>query len=282
MAPNSLVHFETSLQLQEADISIARGNITGYKVSVHSQNFGFNFSADTNADARSYTVQFCADCEVTVSAHNSKGMSPPARIPNHHRNGNFPYWFASWCQSLPLFQREDSFFKRPDTLVTINPESGIHTRISSFSQTLEVSAQPCRQPQCHHLLEETWNCTATCSLCGGVVPTGPQDGGAPMGQTEQGWPPGCYHRWDKHMKYRWNNSPSSLLWFSLLPPSFFNAGIQPYECYEGAVSVVYHDNSVSRSPFTGVTILESGTIQRELNSADPVTQHYIKGPLCRI
>lgn len=46
-------------------------------------------------------------------------------------------------------------------------------------------------------------------------------------------------------------------------PIFF-AGVLPFECYEGAVYVVYNDNTVSRTRFTGAT-LESGKTQEDLN-----------------
>lgn len=58
-------------------------------------------------------------------------------------------------------------------------------------------------------------------------------------------------------------------------PSFFWAGIKPFECYEGAVYVVYADSSVSRTRFTGVTTLESGKIE-DLNSVDIIIHHLLK------
>ncbi|XP_008296047.1 interleukin-12 receptor subunit beta-2 [Stegastes partitus] len=67
---------------KEPDVSISRGKIIAYKVSVKSPNSRVvrNISADT----RSYSVPFRADCEVTVWACNSKGLSPPARITTRH------------------------------------------------------------------------------------------------------------------------------------------------------------------------------------------------------
>lgn len=52
-------------------------------------------------------------------------------------------------------------------------------------------------------------------------------------------------------------------------PVFF-AGVMPSECYEGAVYVVYNDNTVSRTRFTGVTTLESGKTQEELTSGNVI------------
>ncbi|XP_036971810.1 interleukin-12 receptor subunit beta-2 [Acanthopagrus latus] len=164
---------------KEVDISIARGNIIGYRVSVHSQNSGFIFSADVNADARSYTVQFCADCEVTVSARNSKGMSPPARITNQNRN--------------------------------VNPLKVEHNAAGNHSVAI------------------SWRNRGT----------------AHAAYVVEWYPQG-----HKMEELRWVR-------LSRADHQAVITGIQPYECYEGAVSVVYHDNSVSRSPFTGVTILES-------------------------
>ncbi|XP_075943613.1 interleukin-12 receptor subunit beta-2 [Anarhichas minor] len=69
---------------KEPNISTARGRIVQYKVGVDSQKSGSVFLANVSADARSYSVQFCADCEVKVWACNSKGPSPPARITTHH------------------------------------------------------------------------------------------------------------------------------------------------------------------------------------------------------
>lgn len=46
------------------------------------------------------------------------------------------------------------------------------------------------------------------------------------------------------------------------------AGVMPFECYEGAVYVVYNDKTVSGTRFTGVTTLESGKTQEELTSGN--------------
>lgn len=67
----------TTVYWKEPNISISRGKIIGYKVGVGRPNLRvYNVSAD----ARSYSVPFCAGCEVTVWARNSKGLSPPARV----------------------------------------------------------------------------------------------------------------------------------------------------------------------------------------------------------
>ncbi|KAA8590054.1 hypothetical protein FQN60_013419 [Etheostoma spectabile] len=71
---------------KELNISTARGKIIEYNVSVYSPNSGLVFvnPEPISADARDYSVPFCADCEVAVWARNSKGPSPAARIKIHH------------------------------------------------------------------------------------------------------------------------------------------------------------------------------------------------------
>ncbi|XP_071343505.1 interleukin-12 receptor subunit beta-2 isoform X2 [Trachinotus anak] len=68
---------------KEANISVSRGKIKHYKVSVTSPD-SVLVSVNVSSDARNYTVPICANCEVTVSARNSRGLSPPARITAHH------------------------------------------------------------------------------------------------------------------------------------------------------------------------------------------------------
>ncbi|XP_037624766.1 interleukin-12 receptor subunit beta-2 [Sebastes umbrosus] len=69
---------------KEPNVSTARGKIIEYKVRVDSRNSGSLFVTNISADARNYSVPFCADCEVTVWTCNSKGPSPPARITTRH------------------------------------------------------------------------------------------------------------------------------------------------------------------------------------------------------
>uniref|UniRef100_A0A3Q1GX05 Interleukin 12 receptor, beta 2a n=1 Tax=Acanthochromis polyacanthus TaxID=80966 RepID=A0A3Q1GX05_9TELE len=67
----------TTVYWKEPNMSVSRGKIIGYKVGVGRPNLrAYNISAD----ARSFSVPSCADCEVTVWARNSKGLSPPARV----------------------------------------------------------------------------------------------------------------------------------------------------------------------------------------------------------
>ncbi|XP_040897103.1 interleukin-12 receptor subunit beta-2 [Toxotes jaculatrix] len=69
---------------KEANISISRGKIIEYKVKVYSPDSGLDIVTSVSADARSFSVPTCANCEVTLWARNSKGLSPPARITPHH------------------------------------------------------------------------------------------------------------------------------------------------------------------------------------------------------
>ncbi|KAM6921143.1 interleukin-12 receptor subunit beta-2 [Xenentodon cancila] len=64
------------------EASMSRGKILDYAIRVNSRN-----AIDTinvSADARSYSLPYCADCEVTTWARNSKGSSPPATITTCH------------------------------------------------------------------------------------------------------------------------------------------------------------------------------------------------------
>nr|XP_019936527.1 PREDICTED: interleukin-12 receptor subunit beta-2-like [Paralichthys olivaceus] len=69
---------------KEPHISIARGKILGYRVRVYSPDSGLDLVTNLSRDARNYSVPTCANCEVTVWARNSKGLSPPVTITAHH------------------------------------------------------------------------------------------------------------------------------------------------------------------------------------------------------
>ncbi|XP_034440081.1 interleukin-12 receptor subunit beta-2 isoform X1 [Hippoglossus hippoglossus] len=69
---------------KEPHISIARGKILGYRVRVYRPDSGLDLVTNFSRDARNYSVPTCANCEVTVWARNSKGLSPPATITAHH------------------------------------------------------------------------------------------------------------------------------------------------------------------------------------------------------
>nr|XP_020467896.1 interleukin-12 receptor subunit beta-2-like [Monopterus albus]XP_020467897.1 interleukin-12 receptor subunit beta-2-like [Monopterus albus]XP_020467898.1 interleukin-12 receptor subunit beta-2-like [Monopterus albus] len=75
---------------KEANMSVSRGKILGYKLRVYNPNSGLDHVANVSADTRSYSISFCANCEVTVWARNSKGLSPPARITARHTAAQSP------------------------------------------------------------------------------------------------------------------------------------------------------------------------------------------------
>uniref|UniRef100_UPI0037E96578 interleukin-12 receptor subunit beta-2 n=1 Tax=Semicossyphus pulcher TaxID=241346 RepID=UPI0037E96578 len=74
---------------KELNISIARGQIIQYNVSVYNQTSRLLFTTNVGAEARNCSVQFCALCEVKVWAYNSKGPSPPARITTQHTKAKY-------------------------------------------------------------------------------------------------------------------------------------------------------------------------------------------------
>lgn len=80
--------FPPTLCLQEANASVSRGKITHYAVRVYSQHSGIDTWLNVSADLLSCLVPFCADCEVTVWSHNSKGASPPARVSTRYGKGS--------------------------------------------------------------------------------------------------------------------------------------------------------------------------------------------------
>ncbi|RVE74004.1 hypothetical protein OJAV_G00037020 [Oryzias javanicus] len=70
---------------KEPSVSISRGKITQYTVRVSSPSL--NLIVNVSADSRNYTVPLCSHYEVTVWAHNSKGMSPPATMTSLYTEG---------------------------------------------------------------------------------------------------------------------------------------------------------------------------------------------------
>ncbi|KAM7012032.1 interleukin-12 receptor subunit beta-2 [Tautogolabrus adspersus] len=73
------------LYWKKLNVSIARGKIIQYRVSVYSPGSQTpSFTTNVSADTTNCTVSFCADCEVKVWAYNSIGPSPPARVTSMH------------------------------------------------------------------------------------------------------------------------------------------------------------------------------------------------------
>ncbi|XP_070689061.1 interleukin-12 receptor subunit beta-2 [Pempheris klunzingeri] len=191
----------TSLRVywKEPNSSIARGKIIVYKVRVYSQTSGLVFDTNTSADARSYLVPFCANCEVTVKARNSKGLSPPARITTRQTKDNPP-------QDVQVTANNHSItisWKKPETA----PQ---HT-----AYVVEW------YPEGHKLEELRW------------VRLGRNDSHAVITDAK------------------------------------------PFECYEGAVYVLY-EGSVSATRFTGVTTLKS------VPAVGPSVQEKVEGNKVRV
>ncbi|XP_072315677.1 interleukin-12 receptor subunit beta-2-like [Eucyclogobius newberryi] len=64
---------------KKLEVSAARGNILNYIIT--SQNSTFRPNA--SSDKQNYPVPFCLNCDITVSACNKRGCSPPANITIH-------------------------------------------------------------------------------------------------------------------------------------------------------------------------------------------------------
>lgn len=73
-------HSERSMRVfwKELDPSLAQGKILEYIITVHEQNSARTLNISPTK--RNLSVEFCPNCEVTVSARNSRGRSPPATI----------------------------------------------------------------------------------------------------------------------------------------------------------------------------------------------------------
>ncbi|XP_035508641.1 interleukin-12 receptor subunit beta-2 [Morone saxatilis] len=179
--PHHIKDGVSTISEQEANISITRGKIVEYRVRVWSQTSGVVFSTNISANARNYSVPFCAKCEVTLWACNSKGMSPPARITTHHR------------------------YAKPVKVVQVTADN--HTVTISWRKPETAPPHVAYvvewYPEGHKLEELRW------------VRLGRNDNRAVI------------------------------------------TGIKPFECYEGAVYVVYNESSVSKRRFTGVATSES-------------------------
>ncbi|KAM9358033.1 interleukin-12 receptor subunit beta-2 [Symphorus nematophorus] len=166
---------------KEVNISIARGQIIAYEIGVYNSNSELVSSANISADNRNYSVPFCDNCEVTVLARNSKGLSPPARIITHHTE----------VESLEV----------------------VHVPADNHSVSISW-----RKPQ-----------------------TAPQH----VAYVVEWYPEGYKLEELQWVRLGRNDNRAVI------------TGMKPFECYEGAVYVVYNESSVSRTGFTGVTSEES-------------------------
>ncbi|XP_038151253.1 interleukin-12 receptor subunit beta-2 [Cyprinodon tularosa] len=62
-------------------MAVCSRSITQYKIQVNSND---SVVANVGADVKNRSIPFCSNCEVSVQAVNSKGLSPPATITTHH------------------------------------------------------------------------------------------------------------------------------------------------------------------------------------------------------
>ncbi|CAK6955179.1 interleukin-12 receptor subunit beta-2 [Scomber scombrus] len=167
---------------KDTDISIARGKILEYIVSVN--NSKSIFITNMTAQDRNCVVQSCPNCEVTVCARNSKGLSPPARITTCRMRAEPP-------QDVQVMTNNHSV-----TISWSKPE----TALLPAAYVVEWYPEG-------HKLEEL--------------------------------------RWDKLSR----NDYHAVI-----------TGVNPFECYEGAVYVLYNDRSMIRTRFTGVYTMESAPV----------------------
>ena len=75
------------LSLQPLTDSEARGKVLGYLVHINDNHSKKTTTYNVSANTVRHSVQSCVTCLVTVSAYNSKGSSPPARIPTLFKTG---------------------------------------------------------------------------------------------------------------------------------------------------------------------------------------------------
>ncbi|KAM7388491.1 hypothetical protein PAMP_024661 [Pampus punctatissimus] len=179
---------------KDTDISIARGKIIEYIVRVSSTDSGLVLITNISAQARNYSVPFCANCEVTVCARNSKGLSPPANITTRHIKAEPPH----------------------------------DVRVITHNHNVTIS----------------WSKPETAPL--------------PAAYVVEWYPEG--HKVEELKWVRVNRNDNHVV----------ITGVKPFECYEGAVYVLYND-SVIRTKFTGVKIMESAP------TAGPAVKEKVEG-----
>ncbi|XP_069550903.1 interleukin-12 receptor subunit beta-2 [Brachyistius frenatus] len=186
---------------KEANISISRGKIIEYKVSVYSPNLTFKPDViNISADTRSYSVPSCTGCEVTVWARNSKGLSPPARITTRRTKAE--------------------------------PPQDVRVTLGNYNITI------------------SWRKAKAAPL-----------------------PSAYILEW-----YPESHKVEELRWVRLGKNDYHTiiTGIQPYECYEGAVYALYNDSGLSRTRFKGVATLWSAP------AAGPSVQETVEGNKVKI
>uniref|UniRef100_A0A3Q2VCY4 Interleukin 12 receptor, beta 2a n=1 Tax=Haplochromis burtoni TaxID=8153 RepID=A0A3Q2VCY4_HAPBU len=175
---------------KEMNVSVSRGKILGYELSISS----FSVITNVSANERSCLVELCASCDVTVRARNTKGLSPPARVTTRRTEAKSP-------------------------------------------NNLQVTAN---------------NSNITISW------TKPETAPPPTTYVVEWYPDG-----NKLEELRWvrlgENENHAVI-----------SDVQPYECYDGAVYVLYNESSISWK-FKGVATLESAP------EAAPRVQEKVEG-----
>ncbi|XP_056459342.1 interleukin-12 receptor subunit beta-2 [Gadus chalcogrammus] len=83
--PNKLTVYWKSLNESEA-----RGRVLGYLVHVNDNHTESRTTHNVSANDARFSVESCVSCLVTVSAYNSKGSSPPARVPSLFKTAQPP------------------------------------------------------------------------------------------------------------------------------------------------------------------------------------------------
>lgn len=115
-------HSEKSMRVfwKQLDPLFAQGKILKYIITVSKQNS--TQTSNVSFSKRNHSVAFCPNCEVTVSACNSKGRSPPARITVHTTLDMPPLEPEVNSQNVTLYWRKRGTAALPlDTVVEWYP-----------------------------------------------------------------------------------------------------------------------------------------------------------------
>lgn len=115
-------HSEKSMRVfwKQLDPSFAQGKILEYIITVYKQNSAR--TSNVSSSERSLSMAFCPNCEVTVSARNSRGRSPPASITVHTTLDMPPLVPEINSQNVTLYWRKPGTAALPlDTVVEWYP-----------------------------------------------------------------------------------------------------------------------------------------------------------------
>ncbi|KAK0152868.1 Interleukin-12 receptor subunit beta-2 [Merluccius polli] len=118
--PNTLMVYWKPLSGSEA-----RGRLLGYRVIINNSHAGNCTTHTVGAQATCLSVQSCDTCLVTVSAFNSIGSSPPARLPTLVHTAQPPQdlqVFASKCNVSLYWRKADPTLLSTGYLVEWYPQ----------------------------------------------------------------------------------------------------------------------------------------------------------------